>query len=308
MRFSLKKSEVHHIMAIPTIDQAQIIGFSAQVHVAAQQMKARLRDKVVVKQMIGDHFMYDGIGDAEAVEQTGRHQPIVFQDIDHRRRKIARRRFTLTLPIDASDVRGALMNPGSEYPAACARSMERVFDRIVVEAMFAAVLTGRDGTTSVTFANDDGDTINATAGTTYEKLLETTRLFTDDEVGTDVVERMVMGISGDEAEDLMLETELTSGDFSRSYAVDKGQIVNAAGYEIVKYGGSVGNPILAVSGGARDCFVMSTRAMCVGMSKEVSINIEKRSDLHETVQVEVVFEMGATRTEGKLIKKFQTTD
>lgn len=295
-------------MSVPNIDVALVTGFSAQVHVAAQQMKARLRDKVKVIQITGDNFMYDGIGDTDAVEQTGRHQPIVFQDIEHKRRKIARRRFTLTLPIDASDVRGALMNPGSEYPAACARAMERVFDRIVVEAMFAAVLTGRDGTTSVTFANDDGDTINATAGTTYEKLLETTRLFTDDEVGNEVPERMVLGISGDEAEDLMLETELTSGDFSRQYVIDQGSISKAAGYEIVKYGGAVTNPILAVSGGVRDCFAMSTRAMVVGMSKEVSINIEKRTDLHETVQVEVVFEMGATRAEGKLIKKFQTTD
>lgn len=295
-------------MSVPNIDVALITGFSAQVHVAAQQMKARLRDKVKVIQITGDNFMYDGIGDTDAVEQAGRHQPIVFQDIEHKRRKISRRRFTLTLPIDASDVRGALMNPGSEYPAACARAMERVFDRIVVEAMFAAVLTGRDGTTSVTFANDDGDTINATAGTTYEKLLETTRLFTDDEVGNEVPERMILGLSGDEGEDLMLETELTSGDFSRQYVIDQGSISKAAGYEIVKYGGAVTNPILAVSGGVRDCFAMSTRAMVVGMSKEVSINIEKRTDLHETVQVEVVFEMGATRAEGKLIKKFQTTD
>ncbi len=295
-------------MSVPLIDNALITGFSAQVHVAAQQMKARLRDKVQIKQMIGDVFAYDGLGDVEAIEQTGRHQPVVFSDIAHTRRKIARRRFTLTLPIDASDVRGALMSPGSEYPGACARAMERVFDRIVIEAQFAAVLTGRDFGTSVSFATDDGDTINATAGTTYEKLLETTRLFTDDEVGTEIPERMILGISGDEAEDLMLETELTSGDFSRQYAVDKGRIMQAAGYEIVQYGGSVANPLLPVSGGVRDCFAMSTRAMCVGMSKEVAIAIEKRSDLHETVQVEVVFEMGAVRTEGKLIKKFQTTD
>lgn len=295
-------------MSVPTIDNAMIIGFSSQVHVAAQQMKARLRDKVIVKQMVGDVFAYDGIGDVEAIEQVGRHQPVVFSDIDHTRRKIARRRFTLTLPIDAADVRGALMNPGSEYPAACARAMERVFDRIVVEAQFAAVLTGRDFGTSVTFANDNGDTIDATAGLTYEKLLEMNRKFIDDEVGNDIPERMCLGLSGDEHEDLMLEAELTSGDYSRQFVIDKGEVTRAMQYEIVKYGGGVGNPILPVSAGVRDCFAMSTRAMCVGMSKEVGINIEKRADLHETVQVEVVFELGAVRTDGKLIKKVQTTD
>ena len=295
-------------MATPTIDNALITGFSAQVHVAAQQMQARLRPNVIMKQMVGDNFAYDGLGDVEATEQTGRHQPVVFSDAQHSRRKISRRRFTVTLPIDASDVRGALMNPESEYPRVCAYAMERVFDRIVVEAMFVTVSIDRALDGSVTFANDDGDTINATAGTTYEKLLEATRLFTDDEVGTNVPERLILGIAGDEEEDLMLETELTSGDFSRNYVVDKGRMTMAAGYEIIRYGGSVSNPILSVSGGTRDCFAMSARAMCVGISKEVAIAVEKRPDLHETWQVEVVFEAGAVRTEGKLIKKFQTTD
>lgn len=295
-------------MAVPQIDNAQVIQFSDSVHVAAQQMKARLRDSVMVKPMTGDVYAYDGLGSVEAIEQVGRHLPVQFSDISHTRRKIARRRFTLVLPIDASDVRGALLNPTSEYPGACARAMERVFDRIVVEAMFAAVLTGRDFATSVTFANDDGDTINATAGMTYEKLLETTRLFLDDDVGTDVPERMVLGISGDEHEDLMLETELTSGDFSRQYAIDKGRMIQAAGYDLKHFAAAAVNPILAVSGGTRDCFVMSTRAMCVGMSKEMSVKIEERPDLIETTQVVIVFELGAVRTEGKLIKKFQTTD
>jgi hypothetical protein len=85
-------------------------------------------------------------------------------------------------------------------------------------------------------------------------------------------------------------------------------MVEAAGYGLVHFAAAAVNPILAVSGGTRDCFVMSKRAMCVGMSKEVSIKIQERPDLHETVQVEVVFELGAVRTEGKKIKKVQTTD
>jgi hypothetical protein len=295
-------------MAGETIDASLITQFSDQVHVAAQQMKARLRGKVQVKPMSGDIFAYDGLGSVEAVEQIGRHQPVVFSDANHTRRKIARRRFTLALPIDASDVRGALVNPESEYARACAMAMERVFDRIVVDAMFAAVLTGRDMGTSVTFANDDGDTINATAGSTYAKLLESTRLFLDDDVGTDVPEQMVMGISGDEHEDLMGETELVSGDFSRQYAIDKGRMISAAGYDLVHFAAAATNPILAVAGGVRDCFQMSTRAMCVGMSKEMAVKIENRTDLNETSQVVINFELGAVRTEGKLIKKFQTTD
>lgn len=295
-------------MANPTIDAALVTQFSDRVHVAAQQMSARLRSRVQIKPMSGDLFAYDGLGPVEAIEQIGRYQAVQFSDITHSRRKISRRRFTLALPIDASDVRGSLINPESEYPRACAMAMERVFDRIVVDAAFASVLTGRDFGTTVTFANDDGDTINATAGTTYEKLLEATRLFIDDDVDVDNKESMFLAITGDEHEDLMLETELVSGDFTRQYAIEKGRMVNAAGYDLVHFAGAATDPILAVASGTRDCVIASSRAMCVGMSKEVSIDVQPRPDLIETKQVLLVFELGAVRTEGKLIKKFQTTD
>ena len=79
-----------------------------------------MRDKVKMKPMSGDIWMYDGLGEVEANEMVGRYKKVVFDSIEHWRRKVSRRRFVVTLPIDASDVRGALVNPGSEYPRACA--------------------------------------------------------------------------------------------------------------------------------------------------------------------------------------------
>ena len=102
-------------MAMEAIDNALVSQFSDSVHVAAQQIRARLRGAVQIKQMSGDLFAYDGLGSVEASEVIGRHQPVSFSDINHLRRKISRRRFALTLPIDASDVRGMLLNPQSEY-------------------------------------------------------------------------------------------------------------------------------------------------------------------------------------------------
>ena len=295
-------------MSMEQIDNALITQFSDSVHVAAQQIRARLRGYVQVKQMTGDVFAYDGLGTVEAYEVLGRHQPVTFSEIDHKRRKIARRRWTLTLPIDSSDVRGMLSNPQSDYAMACVRAMERVFDRIVVEALFATVYTGREFGTSVTYATDGGLTVTATTGLTYEKLLEISQNFIDNEVGNDTPETIVMGITGDEHTALMKEQELVSGDFSRQYVIDRGQITQAAGMHLVKFAGAITNPILNVSGGVRDCFVMSTRGMCVGMSKEMGLKIEERPDLIETTQVQITFELGAVRTEGILVQKVTTTD
>lgn len=289
------------------IDTALVIQFSDSVHVAAQQSKARLRGAVQIKQMTGETFAYDGLGNVEASEVVGRHQLVDFGDINHLRRKIARRRFVLTLPVDSADVRGVLINPENEYAGACARAMERVFDRIVVEAMFAAVLTGRDMGTSVTYANDGGLTVDATSGLTYEKLLEITENFVDNEVGNESEEKIIFGLSGEECTALMGETELTSGDFTRQYAIEKGQLTMAAGLELVKFAGAIQNPILSDVANVRTNFAMSTRGMCVGMSKEMGLKIEPRPDLIETSQVQIVFDLGAVRTEGVLVQKVTTT-
>lgn len=296
-------------MAMESIDAVAVTQFSDRVHVAAQQSKARLRPHVEIIPMKGESFAYDGIGTAEATELVGRHQPVVFSDIEHKRRKIARRRFVLTLPIDAADARGILLNPQSQYANACARAMERVFDRIVVESMFADVLTGREMGTTVTYANDGGVTVTATAGLTYAKLVEINKNFIDREVGNENAEQLVMGITGDEDSALLQETELVSGDFSRAYAAEKGRMMQAAGINMIHFAGAVARPILDVTAGVRTSFVMcSKRAIVVGMSKEMSVKVDNRPDLVETTQVQIIFDLGAVRTEGVLIEKVTTTD
>ncbi len=296
-------------MAVPDVDKLMITQFSDILQVKSQQIKARLKPYARMKPMKGDLFAYDGLGDVEAQEVNGRIQLTQFQDIDHLRRKIKRRRFVVTLPIDDMDERGILINPESEYATACVRAMERVFDRVGVDALFASVDTGRDFETNVSYANDGGFTVDATAGLTYEKLLEIGQNWMDAEVGNDSPETKVLGISGDEHTALMKETELISGDFSRQFVVDKGEIVQAAGLILLKFAGNARVPILYVSGGSvRDCFAITTRTLCYGLSKDMSITYKDRPDLVDVKQVQIIGILGAVRTEGVLTQKDQTTD
>ena len=295
-------------MAQETMDNLLTTQFSDMLHVKSQQIRARLRPYVTIKQMTGAVYAYDGLGIIEAQEVAGRIQKTVFSDIDHLRRKISRRRFTVTLPIDDIDVAAILINPEGEYAGATIRAMERVFDRVAVQSMFASVSTGRDFDTTVAYAADGGFTVNATGGTTYETLLEVKQNFIDADVGNDIPERLVMGITGDEHTDLMSETELTSGDFSRQYVVDQGDIVKACGIDVVKFAANANTPILDVNSGTRDCFVMSSRGICMGLSKDMTIKIQPRPDYVDVKQVQIVGILGAVRTEGVLMQKFQTTE
>lgn len=290
-----------------TVDQALIIQFSDMMHERAQQIRSRLRPYVTIKKMTGDVYAYDGIGTVEARELSGRFNLTQFDTIEHFRRKISKRRFVITLPIDKHDVAGMLTDPKGIYAQACVYKMERVFDRVVVDAMFANVLTGRDFENSVTFANDGGRTVDATNGWTYEKFLEIKENFINDDVGNDSPRKMVTGITGDEHTDFMSEAELTSGDFTRQYVVDRGEINRAVGFDVVTFGANANDPIIKVNSTTRDCFAMAEGAICVGMPSEWEISVDKRPDYVQTTQIQIVGTLGAVRTEGKLIQKVQTT-
>jgi len=290
-----------------SIDNNLITQFSDALHVKAQQIRARLKPFFVMIPMIGDRFAYDGLGDVEARELVGRINPTIFDDIEHNRRRIARRRFVVTLPIDSSDVRGMLLNPQGPYAGASIMAMERVFDRVGIEAANADVLTGREFGTIVTFAADGGNTVNATAGATYVTLLAVNRFWRNNEVGNQIPERKILLITGTEEEAFMQETELISGDFSRQFVVDQGEITKGVGLQFVVYGADVANPLLAVTGGIRDCLALTERGLVYGLSKTMSVTIKDRPDLVETTQVQIIGELGAVRTEGVLVQEYQTT-
>lgn len=294
-----------------TVSEHAIIQFSEEVHVRMQQRQARLQPYVKMKKLTGKAMAYDGLGTVELGELSGRYQAVDFSEIEHWRRKITKKRFGATLPIDKTDLEERLTNPESGYAEALAMAAKRQFDRVVVAAMFADVKTGEDFENTVTAANDGVLTVDATAGLTYEKLLEIHQNFIDNEVGNDMDVNLCMGITGDEHTDLMSELELTSGDYSREYVVDKGTIQMATGIKLIKFaasGAGGADPILPVTAGVRSSFVMAEGAICVAMARQWEMKVEQRPDLYDTYQVKITGVLGAVRTEGKLIQKVNTTD
>jgi hypothetical protein len=290
---------------VMSIDQALITEFSGMVHHEAQQLTSKLKPYAMIKEMSGDVFAYDGLGRVEAREVTGRVNPATFDDIDHNRRKISRRRFVVNLPIDSSDVRGALQDPNGEYAKAVAAAMQRQWDRVIQDAAFANILTGRDFETTVTAANDGVLTVDATAGLTYEKLLEIGQNFIDNDVDYEM--GSFLQLTGSEHTALMGEVELTSGDFTRDYVVEGGRIKRALGMDLPVFAANVSNPIIPVASAQRQLIAASKGAFCVGVSKDISISIKERDDYIETTQVQAILEIGAVRTEGALVQKVSVT-
>lgn len=300
-------------MSMDTADQHLAVQFQSSLHIRAQQFKSRLRPYVKLVQMNNaDEMAYDGLGQVEVRELVGRFNETQPADIEHFRRRIPRRRFEATLYVDSYDLEGKVNDPQGEYASAIVAGMERRLDLLIYQAMFADVQTGRRFENTVTFANDGGLTVNATAGLTLAKLLEGRQNFLDNEVGNDggvlAGSKFCMGITGDEHTTLQQISQLTSGDWSSQYSLEDGMMVRAAGIELIPFGALQNVPIIPVSGGVRTSFLMAKDAIALAMPRSWTVTIKDRADFVDMKQIQVTGVMGAVRTEGKRIQKFTTTD
>ena len=106
----------------------------------------------------------------------------------------------------------------------------------------------------------------------------------------------------------MGEVELISGDFTRAYNVESGRIKRALSLDLIAFGARATNPIIPVASAQRKLIAATKNAFCIGLSKDISISITQRDDYIETTQVQAIMEIGAVRTEGKLVQQVTVTE
>lgn len=289
-------------------DVVQTTQFNAMLDIKEQQMNSRFLPYVRRVVPTGDDFAYDGLDDLAAYNANTENARIQPTGVNFTRRKLSRNRIAVTLLNDRKTIRGMISDPQGALAAACIAAMEREVDRIIYAAMFTSVFTGRNFATVVGFATDGGATVTATAGLVYERFLEVRKNFIDNEVAIDGGRRICMGITGDEHTTIMGETEITSGDYSRQFVIEKGVVTQAVGIDLIQFGADVANPILAVDTNPyRISFAMVEGAMAFGSSKERELSIFKHPDYVESDVIHVVMECGAVRTRGTRIQKVTLT-
>lgn len=290
-----------------SIDNVQITEFNAALDVKEQQMTSRLLPYAIRRPINGDDFAYDGLGEVQAYHANGRNPDIQPVEAAFTRRKMSRDRVVVTLLVDKKDTRGMLTDPQSQLAELCIGAIERETDRIIYDALFATVYTGRNFATSVSYTTDGVTSVDATAGFTYEKLLEIRQNFIDNEVGNQGQVPIVIGISGDEHTDLMSETELTSGDYTSQYVIQKGIITNALGMDLVAFGAGVTDPILETVSAERISFALSARGVALGISLERKVEVKDYPTKIETDIINVIKELGAVRTAGVRVQRLRLT-
>jgi hypothetical protein len=288
-------------------DTIQITEFNAALDVQEQQMTSRLLPFAKRVGINGDNFAYDGLTEVQSYRANGRNPDIQPSQITFTRRKLSRERVVVTLEVDQRDVRGMLTDPKGDLARLCIAAIERETDRIIYDALFATVYTGRNFGTSVSYTTDGVLSVDATAAFTYEKLLEIRANFIDNEVGNVGMTPIVIGISGDEHTDLMSEIELTSGDYTSQYVIEKGAITSALGMGLIAFGAGVPDPILETVGGERISFALAQNGIVLGISLERKVEVKDNPLKIETAIINVIKELGAVRTQGVRIQRVRLT-
>lgn len=282
--------------------------FIDQFYVKTQKMTSDLSEYVEWQPVENaEEWVYNELDSVTSIERTGRAQDIVSGSTEHTVRKLTKKTWSISLDIDQKDVRSMIANPIPKYVELCVAEMNDRIDRTVIEAAEANVITSKDGGTIITAAQDGVETVDATAGFTYEKILEMNKNFTNKDVKRRWKD-FAMVVTGDEEEKMLQESELTSGDFSRHYFVDQGSIASALGYKVLLQGADIQYPLLPVAAGVRSCYVFPKRAFYGKMPVSTKVDLKDISGMkYETYRLIVTLELGVVRKEGLLVQKITTT-
>jgi hypothetical protein len=286
-------------------------------HDLAAQKASRLTPYVETKLFSGADMNYDRMGDAATEKANGYGEEIKGSTIPVSTRQLTSGRYYSAVEVDQRQVRRIMMDAGGDGGVAatgfanrlatkCAEALERRKDRILLEAAFADVKTGENFDTTVSFATDGGVTITATSGITYSTVLSIIASFQAYEVSNEANPRIVWAMTEEEMQDLMTISELISNTFITTANKSGDRLTSISGIDLVVFGSSVTNPALAVASNVRSTMVLAEGGLCLGVSKNISVEYDKLPKTLETYLLKVYYDYGAVRTEGVRVQKVNT--
>jgi hypothetical protein len=265
--------------------------FSSIIMHLSQQKKSRLAETVRNENVVGEEAFFNQIiaGDAETVSDRFADSPQI--DTVHNRRRVAPIGKRWGDFIDTLDNVKSLIDPTNAYVQAAAMTMGRAKDAIIRDAATGTALTGKTGSVSTVLPSTQ---IIVDGGTnlTLAKLIETKAKFWTNDVDIDDPEnKLFFAVSGNQLESLLGDTTITSSDFNTVKALVNGDIDSFMGFKFVRYEG------LTKASDIRSTFAYAKSGITLGVNKDVTIEVTKRSDKSFAWYAFAEMSMGATRME-----------
>lgn len=299
--------------------------FDDRLREMVQSTSSKLKDKVNVQPINAEYQFIDKVGKLNVRKDNTAYAAISNFEPSYARRRLSADRFIFDMLLDKNQM--SKMVNDSEYQSNIVNQMkysfERKMDKVIYEALDATVYTGKAGTTAVSAATDGVVTVNATAGTTYEKLREAKRKLASRGYSVQDGFNIYHLITEQELDSYEQELEMTSSLYTGNNAVMRdgsGQITGALGVNFVVFPSnpvesSLDPAILDVASTTRKCFFMVGKtsnmgfpgSVTLGMERALTWDLVKDPSKHDTWILKGEMNMGAVRENGEAVVIYNTT-
>jgi hypothetical protein len=283
------------------VNVAHIQQYANTLEHLVQQRGSRLMKGVTTRSYTGKAAkVVEQIGAVEAVEILDRHADTQLTDTPHAARWAFPRDWGTADMVDKQDLIRMLTDPRSAYAINQANALGRKIDDLIIDAFFTdTAKIGENGSTSVTYANDGGNTVDSsgTNAMTVDKLREAKKLLMADEVDVDN-ETLWCAITAQQHDDLLSQTQAINLDYQTRPVLMEGKITAFMGFNFIHT-----ERLTLDANSDRLCPAWAQSGMVLGQWDGIESNVDRIPLKWNNWLVQSRGTWGATRTEGEKIVK-----
>ncbi len=283
--------------------------YKSTVQLLSQQMGSRFAMACTIDTYRGEGGRaVNQVGVVDAQTKTTRHADVVYNETPHDARWVyPTRKFYADL-IDSDDRLRTIAQFDSAYAKAGASALERGKDDLIIAAFFADAKTGQSGSTTTSFDSTNqevAETVGAAAATgmNVAKLREARKILRANEVDLDM-EPIFCAITAEQEAELLNEYEVKmSGQTGVSPVMEDGKLKKFLGFNFIH-----SERLATDDDSYRRCPVWVPSGMHLGMWEDIFVSIDRIPTKHNSTQIYVGGDFGATRTEEKKVVEIKCSE
>jgi hypothetical protein len=274
-------------MGAPSVANQQ--QFANTITLIAQQLRTRLRDRVMVDaNWNGSKKFYNQYGKNTMTEILSRYQETPISSVDHRRRMVTPRYWVVNDLLDPVDALVMCGDPLSAYSQANVAAANRQQDQTIIDAISGAAYSDETGSTSNTIAAAQKVTAGGT-GLSLVKLTAASKALNKAEVPS---EDRTLVLNSEALDDVLNTTGITSVDYNSVKALMSGEIDQFMGFTWVR------SELLPTdSSSSRLLYAFQKSGVQLAIQKEPTGRLTERPDKNYGWQAYISMCMGAVRLE-----------
>lgn len=266
-----------------------------------QQKGSKVLQYFPIDRIQGKMMHWDRLAKGEAEELLVRHGPTPGPaNFIHSRRRAILRTFHKAEYTDQADLQRLLVDPTNRYAENIRNALGRKVDDLLLNALYGSAYSvdsnDSQGTVSLSSGQIiDEDYTTANSDLTVAKLIEARRLLEVNDVDLDA-EMPILIADSTALNNLLRDTQITSADYNSIRALVNGQVDTFMGFKFVRCN-RLADAQHKTSEGFVRAIATVPSALGVAMGRDISVDIDKRTDLSNSIQVYAKFDLGAVRIE-----------